>query len=88
MPLNDRGSQPVGLNMNPGLSITVSIVRRSVEIPATYWGSGSVVIVSCAVTGFDFDLRPHHLCCQRERADVDRHYDREAERRALIGPVR
>ena len=42
--------QLVGLNMNPGLSITASIDRRSVGTPATYCGNGSVVTVSCEVS--------------------------------------
>src|ERR1700684_338984 len=51
VPENDMGLQLVGLNMNPGLSITALIVRRSVGTPSIICGNGSVVTVICAVKG-------------------------------------
>src|ERR1700722_18728096 len=45
------GSHPVGLNMNPGLSITALIARRSAGIPSMIVGNGSVVTVNCVVSG-------------------------------------
>ena|ERR1700722_6742849 len=45
------GEQLVGLNMNPGLSITAFTVRRSVGTPSIICGNGSVVTVICAVNG-------------------------------------
>ena len=51
VPENALGSQLVGLNMNPGRSITASTVRRSVGTPSMICGSGSVVTVTCAVCG-------------------------------------
>ncbi len=51
VPLKDIGLQLVGLNMNPGRSITALIVRRSDGTPATIDGSGSVVTVNWEVCG-------------------------------------
>ena len=51
VPAKDCGLQLVGLNMNPGRSITASIVLRSVGIPSMIDGNGLVVIVNCAVCG-------------------------------------
>src|ERR1700691_2010740 len=49
VPLKDIGLQLVGLNMNPGRSITALTDRRSVGTPSMICGRASVVTVICAV---------------------------------------
>ena len=85
VPENSCGLQLVGLTMNSGRSMTASTSRRSVGTPATTCGSGLVVTVSCRGDRVDFDLRADPLGGQRERADVQRYDDREAERGAVVG---
>ena len=47
VPVIAIGLQFVGLNMNPGRSITALTVRISVGTPSMICGSGSVVTVTC-----------------------------------------
>ncbi len=51
VPANSWASQLVGLNMNPGRSITELTKRRSVGTPSITCGKGSVMTVICAVYG-------------------------------------
>ncbi len=70
--------------MNSGRSITASIERRSVGIPLTIVGNGSVVTVNCVVWGSTLIVARTTSVPQIERSRDQRHHNRQAKRRALI----
>jgi hypothetical protein len=83
------GLQFVGLNVNPGRSMSTLTVRSLIGIPSMIVGNGSVVTVTYRISRVDIDLAPLGTNVPEvERPGYHRNHDRQTERSTLVGPVR